>query len=168
MAPELSLGKTYSTECDVYSLGITGIELLTGVRNPAKLVGLVEIPQQLREVLLLMSHVRANYRPTIEVCRQILVSIGQTEHARRQELATKAEATRIRQMLDRQAQQDAHQARLQRARQTEARQAAGAGLSLGAFAVLVAGGIALANMNSRDGGGRWRGSDGKFRSGRWG
>lgn len=188
MAPELWRGASYDAPCDVYSLGVTGIELLTGSLIPQDLGGRSDIPPQLRELLLSMVHQDPIRRPKILMCHNALVKIGEEEflkrkaHAEAQEREAscreererdeRAKQTRERDAREREAREQQardQQARAhQQARDKQAAAVVGAGLGLGGFAALLVGGIALATMNSRDENGRWRGRDGRFRSGRWG
>lgn len=172
MAPELwRAGAQYDAPCDVYSLGVTGIELLTGGLSPHGLSQRVDIPPELKTLLLSMVQIEPSRRPNIMSCHQSFVSIGQLETNKRQARAQEARAAareaqaREEARQQKQAQQQQAQERQTRARQVGAA-AAGAGVGLGGF--LLMGAIALATMNSRDGNGRWRGGDGRFRSGPWG
>jgi hypothetical protein len=182
MAPELFTGNEFTRACDVYSLGVTGLELLTGSRQPAKLQGRPDIPQAFRELLLRMLRPLAAQRPTINVCQQILARLGQDEQAKREqalaqaELENRARENQVRaaqQVKERQTQEaKARQAREAEAQQARSRQAAAAAAAAGTIGLgsifLLAGGIALATMNARDQNGRFRGNDGRYRSGRWG
>lgn len=162
IAPELSRGFQYDKPCDVYSLGVTGIELLTGSRGPSLLFKRTDIPSQLRDILLAMIRPQASLRPSVTVCQQVLAALGQEEHDKR----ARADEDKGREQEEQEVQAQAQARPAQRQVPRAGAAAAGAGLGLGGLALLV-GGIALATMNPRDGDGRWRGRDGRFRSGPW-
>lgn len=63
MAPELRDGFPYDSRCDVYSLGITGIEILTGQRNRMALLR-ADIPSDLRNILWSMTSPDPSFRPS--------------------------------------------------------------------------------------------------------
>lgn len=161
IAPELALGGRYDRTCDVYSLGVTGIELISGSLHSSALLKRTELPIPLRNVLLAMVRPQPLLRPDIQVCHRVLVAVGQAEHLKRARLVAQKE------MVARSEPQTMHaQVRVRPTQIRAGATAAGAGFGLG-LALLV-GGIALATMNPRDGDGRWRGRDGRFRSGPWG
>jgi serine/threonine protein kinase len=67
MAPELDHGHPFSAAADIYSLGITAVEVLTGSRSVTALDG-ARIPLELREFIKRMSSPSPGNRPTaIEV-----------------------------------------------------------------------------------------------------
>ncbi|MCB9893345.1 MAG: serine/threonine protein kinase [Planctomycetes bacterium] len=75
MAPELDHGHPFSAAADVYSLGITAVEVLTGSRSVTALGG-ARIPPELREYIKKMSSPSAGDRPTavevVESMRQFV------------------------------------------------------------------------------------------------
>lgn len=130
IAPEVVFTRTHTAAADVYSLGVTGIELLTGSRNPAGLAG-AQGPKALHDLLRSMVHADSARRPTMEAC-----------------------ALRLGQPFD---------------GPVAASKGSGGGgglLALLGAAALVVGAVATAN--TQDANGRFHGSDGTFRSGRWG
>lgn len=140
IAPELHLGAPFDAQCDVYSLGVTGIELLTGARDPGSLEGRADLPADLRRLLLQMVSPDPADRPALRTVLTTLASVTAPPVPRpapKPAPAPKQPST-------------------------------GAGLGLLAGLAAVVGGIALATMNNRDANGRWRGDDGRFRSGPWG
>lgn len=63
MAPELRAGGSYDWRCDIYSLGITGIEILTGRRDRSGLAS-GELPISLCNVLCAMTSSDPSIRPS--------------------------------------------------------------------------------------------------------
>jgi serine/threonine protein kinase len=63
MAPELDHGHPFSPAADIYSLGITAVEVLTGSRSAAALDG-ARIPQELREYIKIMASPAPEIRPS--------------------------------------------------------------------------------------------------------
>jgi len=76
MAPELYRGSLFTPHCDVYSLGITGIELLTGMRQPMSLFN-ADIPGRLRNLLLRMVSEDPAQRPDAQFALNEFVQIHQ-------------------------------------------------------------------------------------------
>lgn len=140
IAPEVLVTGTYSNAADVYSLGVTGIELLTGRRDPAALVG-TPGPKALHTFLKSMANMDAEKRPTMAECAARLAE--PFEEAVVVPVAKPAPA---------------------------ATQGGVVGKVLGwtALFVGVAALVGAATSNTKDANGRFHGSDGKFRSGRWG
>lgn len=170
IAPEVFAGSEFESACDVYSLGITGIELLTGTVKPLLLMKHQHLPVELRSTLLAMAGPLRAKRPTIARCQEIFGSIGAAEQNRRKLPHNHVDPQEPQPRPKAAAPAAEPRARLEaRRRQEQAGPAAGAavGVGLGGLALLI-GGLALATMNPRDGNGRFRGRDGKFRSGRWG
>jgi serine/threonine protein kinase len=63
IAPEMYLpGAQFSAQCDIYSLGIVGIELMTGERSP-ELIASAAAPDELKQLLARMSSPWAWMRP---------------------------------------------------------------------------------------------------------
>lgn len=73
IAPELYWGAEFTPACDIYSLGITGIELITGSRNPASIQPMW-INTKVKDLLLKMTSTNPNQRPTA----QMVVDEGRT------------------------------------------------------------------------------------------
>ena len=85
IAPELSRpGAVFTSACDIYSLGITGIELLTGSREPNAINQAWIFNSELKALLLRMTQINPSERPTaLEVARGIkLVEKKQVDNAR--------------------------------------------------------------------------------------
>ena len=64
IAPELLIGKPMSQACDIYSLGITGIEFLTGTKSADEL-DKSDCPPSLKDLLRSMVEHRPEVRPSI-------------------------------------------------------------------------------------------------------
>jgi len=64
MAPEVLATGKFSAASDVFALGITGIELLTGSRDPSKLES-AQVPSSLKKLLLEMVDTVSSRRPSI-------------------------------------------------------------------------------------------------------
>jgi len=73
-APEIKAKKDYTTAADIYSLGITGIELITTSQDPASLDG-VEMDERVRQLLESMVHQNSNKRPNITKVINVLAEI---------------------------------------------------------------------------------------------
>lgn len=145
IAPEVYLTGTHTAAADVYSLGITGIELLSGERDPAVLTKAAG-PKALHELLRLMVDSDPRRRPTMAAC-----------------------ASRFKEPFDARAEAIAVHYAPQASRPAAPAATAGGGgaVALGlAFLGLLAIGAA-ATANTKDANGQFHGSDGKFRGGRW-
>ena len=143
IAPEVYRTDKHDEVADVYSLGITGIELLTGKRDPNLLVGATG-PNALHELLRRMVHLDRGQRPTMAECASRFKApfdaptVGQAGRPAPEALQPAA---------------------------PPARSGRVAGGLLAALGLLVVG--AAVTANKKDASGRYHGSDGKFRSGRW-
>lgn len=85
IAPELSRpGAVFTSACDIYSLGITGIELLTGSREPNAINRAWIFNSELKALLLRMTRTNPSERPTaLEVAQGIkLVEKKQVDNAK--------------------------------------------------------------------------------------
>ncbi len=63
-APEVLLGHPFTAASDVYALGITAVELITGARDPA--VALPGIPESFAKLIRAMTVPTASQRPTLD------------------------------------------------------------------------------------------------------
>jgi serine/threonine protein kinase len=70
-APEVKSGLPHSAAADIYALGVTGIELLTGSTNPRALAA-AAIPNGLRELLEQMVAATPAQRPSTQALAQSL------------------------------------------------------------------------------------------------
>jgi eukaryotic-like serine/threonine-protein kinase len=66
IAPELYRGAEFTPACDIYSLGITGIELITGSRNRESIQPMW-INNAVKDLLLRMTSLNPNKRPTAQM-----------------------------------------------------------------------------------------------------
>ena len=78
MAPEIVSGGDYTRAADIYSLGVTIIELLTG-RRDSRLPPSAGVPAALTSVLNDMTHADPQQRPTVEVISARLYDILKPE-----------------------------------------------------------------------------------------
>jgi len=140
IAPELYGGAQFHPGADVYSLGIVGVELLVGRVDVAALQ-LSSAPASLVALVRLMVSALPGARPTAQVVVERLEALL-TE--------AKAAVSAI--------PSPAH------------RGGQGNTAGWGWLAALAAAGaaVALGTINTKDANGRFHGTDGKFRSGRWG
>jgi len=84
IAPELyRQGAVFAKACDIYSLGITGIELLTGSRDPESLKRTWILNGELKDMLVKMTNSNPSERPTaLQVAQSItVVEKKQSENA---------------------------------------------------------------------------------------
>lgn len=134
IAPELLGGAEFHPAADLYSLGITGVELLVGRTDVAALQTCGAPPPLIALVRSMVSG-RAEVRPTARGVAESLEA-----------LLTSAPVVP--------------------ARGTAGNKTNNKGV--GWFLAALGTAIALGTMNTKDANGRFHGSDGKFRSGRWG
>jgi serine/threonine protein kinase len=85
IAPELYLGAVFTDACDIYSLGITGVELLTGSRDPESLNRTWILNSELKDLLLRMTNGNPTERPT---ALQVAQSIKLVEKKQNENVAT--------------------------------------------------------------------------------
>ncbi|MCK6504410.1 serine/threonine protein kinase [Myxococcota bacterium] len=139
MAPELAMGM-YHRPADIYSLGVTGIELLTGSKEPAALSA-AQGPAALHELLREMVAPDWTRRPTMS---QVNARLRQILNPPKPKVPTRP------------------------APQPSLPTSGGGGWGWLAAAAGLAAALAVGTMNSKDSNGRWRGKDGRYRSGPWG
>jgi len=85
IAPELYLsGAVFTKACDIYSLGITGIELLTGSRDPESINQAWIFNGGLKDLLIKMTNGNPLERPT---ALQVAQSIEQVEKKQNENIA---------------------------------------------------------------------------------
>jgi eukaryotic-like serine/threonine-protein kinase len=150
IAPELFGGAEFHPSADVYSLGIVGVELLVG-RIDVGALQASGVPAALVAVVWAMVNGLPQARPTAKAV------VDKLEAALTEVRAPVLSAPKP-------SVQYPPGAPTIRAIAEGPDRASGWG-----WAALFAGAaIALGTMNSKDGNGRFHGSDGKFRSGRWG
>ena len=87
MAPEVQAGASYSRKADIFSLGITGLEFLTGSTNAAYWQS-VPGPPELRRLLQSMVNVNPTRRPSIDQVRARLLALQQEIMQRSRTAAT--------------------------------------------------------------------------------
>lgn len=63
MAPELLLGASFTSTCDIYSLGVTAVELLTGIRDPRARLP-VAVPGTVQDLFRRMASISPSSRPS--------------------------------------------------------------------------------------------------------
>jgi serine/threonine protein kinase len=145
IAPELFGGTPFHPGADVYSLGIVGVELLVG-RIDAGALQTSGVPSSFTALIRSMVSGRPDARPTAQrVAESLAALLAEVKGApalKPPALISNAPAP------------------------TNSNRSGSAGL----WGVLAALGtaIALGTMNTKDANGQFHGSDGKFRSGRWG
>jgi serine/threonine protein kinase len=140
MAPEVALEHPYQASADIFSLGVVGVELLTGSRDVASL-NQAKAPEQLKDLLRRMLSAAPSMRPTVEQIGRELVLLWNAQVPIDPPLdPTPTRATEV--------------------------QKTGSGL-LGGLVLAGLGLLALANGNKAKWDasvGRYRGPDGRFRS----
>lgn len=143
MAPELVAGAPMTAAADIYSLGITCIELLTGRCDAGALFSLTDIPRQFIDLLAAMVDPTPSQRPPIDQVQRALVTIAQPPPAPQPRPPAPVTSPHT-------------------------PQNSGGGWLLLGLAAAFGVGVGAATMNTKDKNGRFHGSDGRFRKGRWG
>lgn len=73
MAPELSMPDgSFTPSADIYSLGVVGVELITGTLSTASLAS-ADVPEELRSLLRRMTSILAAFRPSIS---DVILALG--------------------------------------------------------------------------------------------
>jgi serine/threonine protein kinase len=148
IAPELFGGARFHSSADVYSLGIVGVELLSG-RTDVIALQTSAAPAPLIAVVLAMVSGLPQARPTAQAVvesLEVLLAESRPAVSGSPNLLMQPGAPPNRAIA-----------------KAPSRTPGWGWAALAAGAV-----IALGTMNSKDGNGRFHGPDGKFRSGRWG
>jgi len=71
IAPELSRGYPFTSECDIFSLGVTTVELLTGTKNYNNLAT-IKAPKLFIDFVYRMTHATPSRRPSIQDIARVL------------------------------------------------------------------------------------------------
>ncbi len=80
IAPEIMMGADYHSGADIYSLGISALELLTGDRRVGALVG-TDMPQGLADLVIAMVSPVAIKRPNIQRVAEVIDVIFKAPNA---------------------------------------------------------------------------------------
>ena len=140
MAPELYQGSEYSASCDIWSLGMVLIELLTGTRTVKSLDTMPDLSRPLVELARRMTASDQQARPTAQEVVTALRAVLSLQPAVKPVASPKSQVQ-------------------------PARQGSGAGGWIAAALALLA--VASLAGNSKDTNGRWRDGKGRYRSGRF-
>lgn len=146
MAPEVLKTGRFDKPADIYALGVTGVELLTGKRTFGNLLLLKDVPMDLRLLLTSMVNEDPKRRPDVD-------GVGERLH-RLLEPPKPVQPVVV----------PAQQLRAQVQRKQESSNI-GTWLGLGAAAL---GLLLVGTMNDQDDNGRYRKKNGRFASGPWG
>lgn len=149
IAPEIIAGAPFHAAADVYSLGIVAIELLVG-RTDLVAFQASGGPKALTTLVRSMVAGLPHERPTAQ------------EVVKRLEAVVEVQAAAATSPI-----QFAQQRILSAPAPRDGADGVDRGGGWGWLAALALGAVALGTMNTKDANGRFHGSDGKFRSGRW-
>ncbi len=145
MAPEVIKTGKFDKPADIYALGITGIELLTGKRRLSNLAVVKDVPMDLRLLLTSMVNEDPKRRPDVDGVGERLAVLLEPPKAVQPVVVP------------------AQQVRAQVQRKQEANNLGWLGLGVAALGLILVG-----TMNDQDDNGRYRKKNGRFASGPWG
>lgn len=159
MAPELGFGHPYSKASDIYSLGITTVELLTGRRDLSSILSF-PIPERLQRLIFAMANPEPAERPgimeVINILQEIMVGSNTIPQSMPEMFSSIVTSPPTWLPQEKQA---VPKLQKQRAK----------GIGLGAFLLGLGGAVALIAL-AGEGGSKWdpgvqryRGPDGRFR-----
>lgn len=147
MAPEVIKTRKFDKPADIYALGITGIELLTGKRVLSNLAVVKNVPTPLRLLLTSMVNEDPKRRPDVDGVGERLAALLEPRAVQpAQPIAVPAQ-----------------QLRAQVQRKQEGNNLGWLGLGIAALGLVLVG-----TMNDQDADGRYRKKNGRFASGPWG